>query len=102
MSRSDRQKRRALGFEDLEGKTSPTSLIPIPAIGDTSDKAVIVSSAGTEESAQREEQAVRFLSFVSSLENVSIERGLPSQAEASAVDGWIVCHMPPTSPSGLT
>lgn len=86
MSRTDRHlKRRALGFENLEGKTSPTNLLGFGAV-DGVEVAVVSDSARS---------ADRFRMYVSAMEDVSIERSLPSQSEADAVDQWISSHLPP-------
>ena len=88
MSLSDRhKKKRALGFEDLEAKTSPASLVGVEWVEQPS--AMEVSSAHS-----GQHRASKFLQFVSTLEDIRIERASPTEADASAVDHWLATVSP--------
>lgn len=83
MSRSNKQN-RVLGFERLEAKSSLTSLFGW------------IDSAPTVEVAPQESRVTdRFLQYVATLEEVSIERAPPDAAETLAVDQWLVNESPP-------
>lgn len=82
--------RRALGFESLEAKKSPTSALPVGAIAvDVSDHAQSVLAASF-----APDTTQRLLEYVASLENVSVERCLPDQADVDAVDRIMVTASP--------
>lgn len=87
MSLSDRnKKRRSFRFEKLEAKTSPTTFVGVDWI-DSTPTAEIAS-------ADIKDQSERFLQYVATLEEISIERTLPTQAEANVVDQWLSTHSP--------
>jgi|GEM_PF-6099539 len=99
MSRPDRHSnRRALGFENLEAKKSPTSLAGLtPPIDSGNDGvAAEVSALGATDSNSLESgKSDLLLSYVAAIESVDVERALPSQVEATAVDHWLATNLPP-------
>lgn len=87
MSRSDRNhNRRAFRFEQLEAKTSPTSFMGVGVDW--------IEPATAEVASATQQQSQRFLQYVSMLEEVSIERALPTQAEADVVDQLLSTDSP--------
>lgn len=83
MSRLNRHKRRALSFENLEAKTSPTSLGGLSGFVDSAEKIEATT-------------ANQFLQYVSTMKEISIERGVADETDANAVDLWIAATLPPT------
>ena len=82
MARSDRSEtRRRLGFESLETKASPSWLVPF---GGTDDLSVTAQTHGTEAITNR------FLQHIANLDDISIERAIPSDAEARVADTMLV------------
>ena len=82
MAHSDRNKsRRSLGFESLEARKSLTTVAAAVDPGFESNVAEV--SSATSESANR------LLLYVSTLDEVSIERSLPDPADSQAVDQLI-------------
>ena len=87
MNRSNsNQNRRLLGFEHLEAKTSPTASFIDAAWHD--------GPATAEVSAPNGQPAERFLQYVTMLEDISIERSVPSEADTVAVDTMIANTSP--------
>ena len=87
MNRSNcNQNRRLLGFEYLEAKRSPTASFIGVAWHD--------APATAEVSVPNGQPAERFLHFVTMLEDISIERSVPSEAETVAVDAMIANTSP--------
>lgn len=102
MSRPDRHpNRRTLGFENLEAKKSPTSLVGLNApidstSGDIAEfSAMEVTSPSAISDSVQSEKADLLLSYVAAMESVDTERALPTQADASAVDHWLATNAPP-------
>lgn len=83
MSQPKKQK-RSLGFECLEAKSSLTSLIGWVDTPPTAE-------FGPQESGD----AGRFLQYVATLDEISIERDAPDATETLAVDQWLVHAAPP-------
>jgi hypothetical protein len=93
MSRSDRQsKRRTLGFENLESKTSLTSLVGYAGSADSADVAAVVGRV--DESGMLAERTDLFLRYVSYVDDVDLERTLPSQSAADETDQWLMTNSP--------
>ncbi len=82
MARPDRKKNsRSLGFESLEARKSLTTIAAAVDPGFDSNVAEVSSTAS--------ESAHRFLLFVSTHDEISIERSLPDAADSQAVDQLI-------------
>ena len=90
MSSSDRNKqRRTLGFEHLEAKVSPTALF-------TGTVSVEVPRAA-EVAAQHLPVSAGLLAYVAAmLDDIRIEREIPTQADANSADDMLAAETPDT------
>ena len=93
MSRSDRQfNRRSLGFEDLESKTSPSTLgFDVPAKPE--QKPAIY---GLLESTSSPRDSSLFQTYVQAFDEVNVERDLNTQDEVTVVDQWLMDNPSPS------
>ena len=96
-----RRKVGGLVFESLETRRSLTSASGALAdsVADTADAAALASFHG---SAVQSVTVDAFLRYVASLDEVNIERALPSQADSDAVDQLIAATSPADALAGDT
>jgi len=87
MAHSDRNKMsRSLGFESLEARESLTTIAAAVDPGFEPNVAEVSSTAS--------KSANRFLLYVSTIEEISIDRSLPDPADSQAVDQLIAATTP--------
>lgn len=101
MSRPHRHtNRRTLGFEHLEAKKSPTSLTGLSApidLGNDGVAAEVSALGATDSNSLQSGKSDQLLSYVAAIESVDVQRALPSQVEATAVDRWLATNLPPNT-----